>query len=167
MIPQTTAALEAAYGRIEYTDGNPPWGPGPGWVTYKKDACNLDFRDRHIVKTTLPLVGRYHVNRALKIQLHEILGRIKVNVSSRQSQNLIKQFACWAPRHKMHDPSRGLSMHAYAAAVDINWSTNAVGTGNGAMPYVIVEAFEHYGWVWGGRWAHSDPMHFQAAHAYC
>jgi hypothetical protein len=65
------------------------------------------------------------------------------------------------------------SMHAWGAAIDINtaysdywlWHRAA---GGGAMPaYVnrippeIVAIFERHGFIWGGRWAHFDTMHFE------
>ena len=64
------------------------------------------------------------------------------------------------------------SMHAYGAAFDLNhgrthywqWSDAAAGM---ITPYVntvpleIVAAFEAEGFLWGGRWAHFDTMHFE------
>jgi hypothetical protein len=64
------------------------------------------------------------------------------------------------------------SMHAWGAAIDINtrysdywlWHRRA----DGGMPaYVnripaeIVAIFEKHGFIWGGRWAHFDTMHFE------
>jgi len=64
------------------------------------------------------------------------------------------------------------SLHAWGAAIDINvkladywlWRRGAAG----ALPaYVnrippdIVEIFERHGFIWGGRWAHFDTMHFE------
>jgi len=63
------------------------------------------------------------------------------------------------------------SMHAWGAAIDINpalsdyWLWHR-GSG-GVPPYVnrvpaeIVEVFERHGFIWGGRWAHYDTMHFE------
>ena len=64
------------------------------------------------------------------------------------------------------------SMHAYAAAIDINvkhadyWRWQTQGKA-GAQPYrnkipfEIVEVFEKYGFIWGGKWHHFDTMHFE------
>lgn len=63
------------------------------------------------------------------------------------------------------------SMHAWGAAIDINpaysnywlWSRN----GSGLPAYInhippeIVSIFERHGFIWGGRWAHFDTMHFE------
>ena len=67
------------------------------------------------------------------------------------------------------------SMHGWGAAIDINpefadywlWHRPA-GDGPGNLPvYVnrippeIVAVFERHGFIWGGRWAHFDTMHFE------
>ena|SRR5437868_1137975 len=63
------------------------------------------------------------------------------------------------------------SMHAWGAAIDINtayadyWlghrsSTEAGGYLN-RIPIEIVEIFERHGFIWGGKWAHYDTMHFE------
>ena len=63
------------------------------------------------------------------------------------------------------------SMHAAGAAIDINTTYSDYwlwrrGDGR-APPYVnriplqIVTIFERHGFIWGGRWAHFDTMHFE------
>jgi hypothetical protein len=62
------------------------------------------------------------------------------------------------------------SMHAYGAAIDLNLSYSQYwlwdrqkghfGWAN-RMPAEIVAAFEHHGFIWGGRWYHYDTMHFE------
>ena len=63
------------------------------------------------------------------------------------------------------------SMHAWGAAIDINpafsdyWLWHrAVGDGPvyvNRIPLEIVAIFERHGFIWGGRWAHFDTMHFE------
>jgi hypothetical protein len=66
-----------------------------------------------------------------------------------------------------------MSMHAYAAAIDINvkytdywrWSgakqeTDKV-TYKNKIPMEIVDVFEKHGFIWGGKWYHYDTMHFE------
>jgi hypothetical protein len=63
------------------------------------------------------------------------------------------------------------SMHAWGAAIDINaglsdyWLWHRGPSGNLAyvnhIPSEIVAAFERHGFIWGGRWAHFDTMHFE------
>lgn len=63
-----------------------------------------------------------------------------------------------------------LSMHAYAAAIDINvarsdyWSW-ARERGDipyrNRIPFEIAEVFEAQRFIWGGKWYHYDTMHFE------
>lgn len=63
-----------------------------------------------------------------------------------------------------------LSMHAHAAAIDINvqqsdyWAW-ARGRGDipyrNRIPYEIAEPFEAERFIWGGKWYHYDTMHFE------
>ena len=66
------------------------------------------------------------------------------------------------------------SAHSYGIAIDINttfsnywlWSnpkcseTDKLRYEN-KIPLEIVEVFEKYGFIWGGRWYHYDTMHFE------
>ena len=74
-------------------------------------------------------------------------------------------------------PVRGakrLSAHSYGIAIDIGvdnsdyWLWRNKGASEtqkisykNRMPLGIVEIFEKYGFVWGGRWYHYDTMHFE------
>ena len=66
------------------------------------------------------------------------------------------------------------SAHSYGMTIDINtnysnywlWSnpksseTSKLKYEN-RIPKEIVEVFEKYGFIWGGRWYHYDTMHFE------
>ena len=67
---------------------------------------------------------------------------------------------CYVPRFIDRNPALPLSMHAFGLAVDINVSTNQLGT-EGDMDPEIVEIFERWGFIWGGDWSRPDPMHFE------
>jgi hypothetical protein len=63
-----------------------------------------------------------------------------------------------------------LSMHAYAAAIDINtaygdyWANYLHEDGihyRNRIPREIVDIFERHGFIWGGRWHHYDTSHFE------
>jgi uncharacterized membrane-anchored protein len=64
-----------------------------------------------------------------------------------------------------------LSMHSFGIAFDINvnysnywqWETTNSGVINyvNRIPLEIVEIFEKYGFIWGGKWYHVDTMHFE------
>jgi hypothetical protein len=59
------------------------------------------------------------------------------------------------------------SMHAWGAAIDINtnysdyWLWGKGKPYRNRIPYEIVEIFERHGFIWGGKWAHYDTMHFE------
>jgi hypothetical protein len=63
------------------------------------------------------------------------------------------------------------SMHAYAAAIDINskysnywrWGSGVKGEPiwHNQIPIQIVRVFERHGFIWGGYWYHYDTMHFE------
>lgn len=64
-----------------------------------------------------------------------------------------------------------LSMHSYAAAIDLNTAVSDYwlwrGSKDGMRPYrnripqEIVDIFERHGFIWGGKWRHYDTMHFE------
>lgn len=65
-----------------------------------------------------------------------------------------------------------LSMHAFAAAIDLNvaisdywlWRRSKPSDlipYHNRMPQQIVDAFERHGFIWGGKWYHYDTMHFE------
>jgi hypothetical protein len=59
------------------------------------------------------------------------------------------------------------SMHAYGAAIDINvsvsdyWLWRHDAPYRNRIPQEIVDIFERHGFIWGGKWAHYDTMHFE------
>lgn len=68
--------------------------------------------------------------------------------------------------------AKNMSVHSFGAAVDLNtkfadywiWSGGKPGRVPkyaNKYPLEIVEIFERYGFVWGGRWYHYDTMHFE------
>jgi LysM repeat protein len=70
----------------------------------------------------------------------------------------------------VYRPKRGAvkpSTHSWGIAIDLNPNTNAMGTA-GDMDPRLVELFEGFGFVWGGRWSGrgKDPMHFQYCSGY-
>jgi hypothetical protein len=59
------------------------------------------------------------------------------------------------------------SMHGYGAAIDINvgvsdyWLWRHDAPYRNRIPQEIVAIFERHGFIWGGKWAHYDTMHFE------
>jgi hypothetical protein len=66
------------------------------------------------------------------------------------------------------------SMHSFGMTIDINttysdywqWTCkctneNAAVTYKNRVPQIIIDIFEKYGFIWGGKWYHYDTMHFE------
>jgi hypothetical protein len=66
------------------------------------------------------------------------------------------------------------SMHSFGMTVDINtdysdyweWACHCTDESNDVkyknrIPQGIVDVFEKYGFIWGGKWYHYDTMHFE------
>jgi hypothetical protein len=100
-------------------------------------------------------VKKIYMNRDIKLPLLNAL----FDIQKKGLKNELKTFdGCFCIRSK-----RGLtelSMHSWGLAIDINASTNKLGT-IGDMNKDIVEIFKKYGFSWGGDWKRKDPMHFE------
>jgi hypothetical protein len=65
--------------------------------------------------------------------------------------------------------SSRISAHSFGIALDIAvapshywlWEKNGAAGYKNSIPYTIVEIFEKYGFIWGGKWYHFDTMHFE------
>ena len=68
--------------------------------------------------------------------------------------------------------SNQVSMHSYGAAIDLNdkfgdyWLWNQKKDGGALIrhhriPQEIVDIFERFGFIWGGKWYHFDTFHFE------
>lgn len=60
-----------------------------------------------------------------------------------------------------------LSAHSYGIAIDLDthyssyWRWDKTYQYKNEFPQKIVDIFEKYGFIWGGRWYHYDTMHFE------
>lgn len=123
--------------------------PDPSWV-----AAN-------IATGTVPILGTVRCHRIMIPQLASALQEISDNGLADEIR--AGDYAgCYVPRFIDRDPRRGLSMHAFGLALDLNVSTNALGT-RGDMHPTVVQIFQKWGFAWGGWWAQPDPMHFELA----
>ncbi len=95
------------------------------------------------------------------IDIHEDLTNIFNEIIYQDIVDSIETFdGCYVIR-----PIRGStrwSLHSFGIALDFNASTNQLGT-DGNMNEALIDIFESFGWVWGGRFRRKDPMHFQRA----
>jgi D-alanyl-D-alanine carboxypeptidase len=121
--------------------------PDPAWV-----ATN-------IAQGSVPILGSVTCHRILFPQLGAALAEIENEGLARAIS--VRDFGgCYVPRFIDRDPRRGLSMHAFGLALDLNVSRNYLGT-KGDMHPDVVAIFEEWGFEWGGRWSRPDPMHFE------
>jgi len=123
-----------------------------------------DWVQDNIVTVSVKVRGP---RRVLRIQLHRKVAPMFEDLMDYIYESFpgyeIKQLGGFCARHKMHDPRRGLSIHSWGGAVDINWKTNPVSRKLITdFPDGFAETFEGAGWNWGGRWRGTkDTMHFQ------
>jgi hypothetical protein len=119
--------------------------PDPAWVS------------ANITSATVPVIGSVTCHRLLIPQLHAALAEIE---TAGLGDRIYQYGGCYVPRFIDRDPGKPLSMHAFGLAIDVNTPTNQLGT-PGDMDPRVVEIFERWGFVWGGRWSRPDPMHFE------
>ena len=123
--------------------------PDPQWV-----AANIS-------SGSVPIFGVVTCHRLMFPQLGTVLAEIQAEGLA----HLIRTGdygGCYNPRFIDRDPSRPLSNHAFGLALDLNVSSNGLGT-KGDVDRRIVAIFEKWGFEWGGRWERPDPMHFELA----
>lgn len=72
--------------------------------------------------------------------------------------------------YKIIQDTNLLSPHSYGIAIDLNkndsdyWKLSSREKGDARIksyPKEIVQIFEKYGFVWGGKWSHFDILHFE------
>lgn len=123
--------------------------PDPRWVAAS------------ITSEELPVLGRATCHRVLFPQLRAAL----TEVEQRGLADRIDTGdfgGCYVPRFIGRDPRRGISLHTFGIAFDLNVATNQVGT-PGSLDRELVEIFGRWGFAWGGHWRTPDPMHFELA----
>ena len=123
--------------------------PDPAWV------------QASIATDDVPILGGVTCHRAMLPQLRAALQEV-VDTGLASLIDPADFGGCYSPRFIGRDPARGLSLHTWGIAVDLNVSGNQVGTA-GAIDPRVVRIFESWGFAWGGRWSVPDPMHFELA----
>lgn len=107
----------------------------------------------------VPLLGAVTCHRVMLPQLRAALTEIVRNGLSHTIRP--DQYGgCYVPRFIGNDPSKGLSLHTWGIAVDLNVGGNHRGT-LGQIDRQVVDIFKKWGFAWGGDWEWTDPMHFE------
>ena len=132
---------------VKYADGTV--APDPAWV------------EENIRTEEVPILGSVTCH---KVMLPQLRGALREVVARGLAEKVhADEYAgCYYPRFIGHDPARGLSLHTWGIAVDLNVPGNQRGTA-GEIDRDVVAAFKRWGFAWGGDWDYTDPMHFELA----
>jgi len=147
------------YGTPNYIEGKKPGSIQILNVTeWRKNLCEIEFE---------PLIGgkRFKLTINRKVAL-SVLGAfaeisIKNNAMLPDQRWCPKVIQSYCARHNRWDAREPLSVHTWAAAIDIDPSTNGIGAKTD-IPDWAIRVLKDWGAVWGGDWTrYPDPMHFQ------
>ena len=146
----TGGSVAAAVGTFSYrwfADGTVQ--PDPAWV-----AANIRTE-------TVPILGSVTGHRVLFPQLRGALNEVVARGLAGEI-NPEEFGGCYVPRFIARDPNKGLSLHTWGIAVDLNVPGNLRGV-PGDINRDVVAIFKKWGFAWGGDWSYTDPMHFELA----
>jgi len=151
--PKSLSALEELL-----VDGLPAFVDDPhrgGLVVLDRSWMN-----ENLVVEWFPLLGMRYVNRLMVIPL--FLAMSEIAASPYYDYVKPKQCGIFVARRIGWKPRRRLSWHAFALAVDINWSENPYRSTDTTIRQNmwIVKVMKKYGFTWGGDWSTPDDMHF-------
>lgn len=159
---QTQADLERVFGKFTWTEGSGgDINIDPAWV-----AAN-------IVSVDIPQLHKFTKGRP--IECHRIIAsHLQAAFADIEAKGLLPLVLAydglWVPRHKGHDPSRGLSLHSWGVAIDINADLNPyqhtpTPLGAKGSTVALIPSFEANGFAWGGYFSapYQDAMHFEYA----
>ena len=125
-----------------------------------------------------PIQVHYSILVDLSLVEEQILRTAKTNAVVRQWINNINNIESWNWRNIADSESR--SYHAYGAAIDILpkspgglatywlWTSrstpewwNVPYSKRSHPPDEVIDIFESFGFIWGGKWRYYDTMHFE------
>jgi hypothetical protein len=115
----------------------------------------------YIRRANMPIIGEVTGNKGMLPQLRAALDEV-VARGLADKIHPGEYGGCYVPRFIANDPAKGLSLHSWGIAVDLNVPGNQRGT-VGQMDRQVVAIFKKWGFAWGGDWNYTDPMHFELA----
>ncbi len=129
-------------------------------ATYGANAREVEAR-----LTTVTVGGiRMRVHQRVKEPFLNVAARLEPLLKDPEVRKFFDDIGGTYNYRKIAGTDR-MSAHAYGIAVDLAVKHSAYWRNGGAwsnrLPQTLVDAFEAEGFVWGGRWAHFDTMHFE------
>jgi hypothetical protein len=115
------------------------------------------WREAHIVRRRVPILGVVRCHEAIMPQLAGALGELEERGLA-HTVDRSGYAGCWNAR--MTNRLDALSRHAWGITVDLNWPGNPVG-GPSTQDPELIATFERWGFTWGGEWLLADPVHFE------
>ena len=109
----------------------------------------------------MPILDSVTCHKVMLVQLRAALSEV-VSRGLTSEIHPDEYAGCYYPRFIGYDPAKGLSLHSWGIAVDLNVPGNQRGT-VGEMNREVVAIFKKWGFAWGGDWNYTDPMHFELA----
>ncbi len=143
----SVAAAVGTFGYRWFADGTV--APDPAWVA------------ENIRSEEVPILGSVTCH---KVMLPQLRGALREVVARGLAEKIhADEYAgCYYPRFIGRDPAKGLSLHSWGIAVDLNVPGNLRGSA-GEIDRDVVAIFKKWGFAWGGDWQWTDPMHFELA----
>jgi hypothetical protein len=127
-----------------------------------------DFERDNIVSFELPYHLIYGTAMVRRSRAHKLLVPTFIEVfRDIKCQGLMERATHYGGIYAKR-PIRGWtnrSTHSWGIAIDMNPQENQLGT-KGRMDPGVIAVFRKHGFVWGGDFKRSDPMHFQFASGY-
>ena len=143
----SVAAAVGTFGYRWFADGTV--APDPAWV------------EENIRSEEVPILGTVTCH---KVMLPQLRGALREVVARGLAGEIHpdEYAGCYYPRFIGRDPAKGLSLHSWGIALDLNVPGNLRGTA-GEIDRDVVAIFKKWGFAWGGDWQWTDPMHFELA----
>lgn len=158
--PKDTMAAKIAF----YGDPRGPHGVNPKWFDANVIRVVPPFRMAYALKPIRSIAFHRKAAPALEAALSAIWEACRRDQKKIDSCGL-SEFG-GAFNYRLIRGSSNLSNHAFAIAIDIAPSGNALGVTKGRMPRFAVDAFKAQGFRWGGDYkGRKDWMHFEAVSA--
>jgi D-alanyl-D-alanine carboxypeptidase-like protein len=165
---QSQADLERIFGKFTYTEGEGGRiDIDPAWV--KANIVSVDIPQLHKFTKGNPIECHRLIAEPLKAAFVDI-------EAAGLLDDIVTYDGLWVARHKNWDPQRGISLHSWGAAFDINAEQNPYGgmpaaPGSRGSNDRFAPIFEKHGFAWGAWFGRqsldapaapdTDGMHFE------